>query len=155
MRRDDLMQLARLKMMMNMGWRDGLSVQSTDCSCKGPGFSSQHPCQLTTTATPVPRDPTPSLAFTSTCAHSLPTRHTLCPRLHTGLTHSQALRAPLLPPSSAANTKHGHYNLATSLHFIWRRKHGSQVLFSVSELRGKRSHFFFPDALVDLFSTTV
>ena len=40
-----------------LGWRDGSVVKSTGCSCRGPGFASQHPhggSELP--VTPVPGD---------------------------------------------------------------------------------------------------
>lgn len=59
-----LIQLKKIK--KSLGWKDSSVVKSTDCSCRGPGFSSQYP-QMS--VTPVPRDLVPSAGLHRHQAH--------------------------------------------------------------------------------------
>jgi len=37
------LEISEIKKLVNMGWRDGSAVKSTDCSSRGPEFKSQKP----------------------------------------------------------------------------------------------------------------
>ncbi|CAH6942478.1 Sorcs1 [Phodopus roborovskii] len=63
------------------GWRDGSAVKNIGCSCRGPGFNSQHQQGGSqASVTPVPRDPTPSSDLQG---HQ---EHTWCTDMHPGKT---------------------------------------------------------------------
>ena len=65
------------------GWRNGSGFKSTGCSCRGPGFDSQHPHGSSQVcASPVPGDLMPSSGLHRPCRHRV-YRHTCRQNTHT------------------------------------------------------------------------
>lgn len=67
----EMMNMNKITRVRAVGLRDGLAVQRTDCSCRGPGSSSQHPHGG---SRPL-GNPMPSIDLSGHCAH-MEHRHT-------------------------------------------------------------------------------